>query len=186
MIGYRQLRGAVLAAIAGILFFASAAQAVTVTITTGDILRVDFDVSGMMPAYNPSAFAEFFFRERNITDVSWEATASGGAKSLTVAFASKAGDKFGAGVPGIWGPGPISLQFFDIVGTLAIAKAEFRQFDLATNQFAVSVGTFTLNGVPFIATPLPAALPLFLAGLAGFGFLARRRPRTASPPPRPD
>jgi len=45
-----------------------------------------------------------------------------------------------------------------------------------TLEFSANVGNFN----PVTTTPVPAALPLFMSGLAGLGFLARRRWRWAS------
>lgn len=188
MTGIRVPRGAALAAAVAAMFaFASAAQATTVTITTGDVLRVDFDVSGMTPAYDPNGISAFTFHERDLTDVSLSVLYAGSAASRTEFLKSPAGNKTSVGSGTlVFGGTPIYMQFFDVIGTLVIKDAEFVEFDNITGKFAVSVGTFTLNGLPFIATPLPATLPLFLTGVAGLIGLARRRPKTASPPPRLD
>ena len=60
-----------------------------------------------------------------------------------------------------------------------------QRYSSANDQFNGNVDNFTLNSTTFnfdpaVATPLPAALPMFLTGLAGLGLLARRRRKQAA------
>ena len=44
-----------------------------------------------------------------------------------------------------------------------------------TEQYVIESLSITVDNVPVTAVPLPAGLPLMIAGLAGFGLLRRRR-----------
>ena len=53
-------------------------------------------------------------------------------------------------------------------------------FFVAPPGFTLLISPDIGNSLPPAATPLPAALPLFATGLAGFGWFARRRRKHAA------
>lgn len=65
-----------------------------------------------------------------------------------------------------------AMQFFGFTSDMAIASVEIQ--GIGNNSHNFSLDNFQFGGaVP--AVPLPAALPMLLAALGGFGFMARRR-----------
>ena len=65
-----------------------------------------------------------------------------------------------------------AMQFFGFTSDMAIASVEIQGTGATSFNFALD--NFQFGGaVP--AVPLPAALPMLLAALGGFGFMARRR-----------
>ncbi len=76
----------------------------------------------------------------------------------------------------------VDLSAFDAVSTAVFRLAAFNAesaagtFDIETVDFGGSdPRSFRLEGEEVSHVPLPAALPLLLAGLAGLGFVSRRR-----------
>ena len=75
-------------------------------------------------------------------------------------------------------PANDTLSFFGISSQIAFDKIEIREIvGTADNEF---FGNFVTSSTA-LATPipLPAGLPLLLAGLGGFGLLARRKSTAA-------
>lgn len=115
----------------------------------------------------------------NGNDVSW-----GGSFPFTFAQATIGGYLFTAGVPTNSNyNGPLDLNF---TGPITPSLASLQNIDCAgsyvcagnftiSDTVNMSFGTFDISNVTMTATPIPAALPLFISALGGIGFLGYRR-----------
>jgi hypothetical protein len=79
---------------------------------------------------------------------------------------------------------PSDSQFFNIWGNGANNYTYFNNYSGPFPAINLTLDSFTITnvgeGTDLVATPLPAALPLFAGGLGMIGLLARRKKRKAA------
>jgi hypothetical protein len=77
---------------------------------------------------------------------------------------------------------PSNSQFFNIWGNSPNNYTYFNNWDGPFPAVHLTLDNFTITNLgDVVATPLPAALPLFAGGLGVIGLLARRKKRKAAP-----
>ena len=151
-------------AVSGDIFWTSGATSAYSKV--GDISAFSFDVNSALPPGSPSiaTVADFSYTLNNQT--------TGIASLSNVTF---------------YANGQFALDFAN--GTIVtVSGANFANVGGASNTItgsgyypvSASVATPSANGVgsavvSVSAVPLPAAMPMFVAGLAGLGFIAWRR-----------
>ena len=180
--GYRAVALALLAS------FAMAAPAGAVLVTSTNSATFAFDTSGLGAAFT-------------ITNGGYDCTAScpagnnvpapealdtgatiqfdfgttaGAADLGTILFTNPFGIPITNAAGGIFGAGGLAVT--GPLATLFITMVFFDD-DYGVDTLQIGTGLANLNGV---LIPLPAALPLFLAGLAGLGLAGRRRKSAAA------
>lgn len=74
------------------------------------------------------------------------------------------------------GPGTFNVDFFTLSGSTIIGGGNLEALISTNAEITATVEyTFDEATTPMTPVPLPATAPLLLAGLAGLGFLSRRR-----------
>lgn len=176
-------------ALALLASFMTAASAEAALVTSTQSVTFAFDTSGLGAAFTitnggynctascPAGQADPAALATTGTIQFDFGTTAGAADIATVLFANPfgfpitnaGGGIFGGGVPVA---GPLSTLFITMV---------FVNDDYGVDTLTIGTGGVNINGVLLNGViPLPAALPLFLAGLAGLGLTGRRRKSAAA------
>lgn len=170
---------------AGMLLGASVEVSHAVTVSTGDTLKITFDMAGV--AYDPNSpgTALFFTSNFDLTEsFSWAFYDTNGTREISPVTARIGPLPNGEATPFIWAASSSILsnlvfELTNIVGSFDVYNpVYYNALPQSGGDATISVaGTFSLTPS---TVPIPAALHLLATGLGALGIIGWRRKRQAA------